>query len=98
MFHTDSRMPTETERQELCKMLFHALMEIRGLGFHGKSQQAADLADAFHNLPVYLWIEGFSFSFFRHFLESYQNMYGDACRHNYVAMLDEIIEGKSISL
>lgn len=98
MFHEDSRMPTEAERQELCKMLRDALIEIRVLGFQGKSQQAADLADAFHNLPGYLWSDRFSFSFFREFLESYHDRYGYECMLNYVATLDDIIEGKSISL
>src|SRR5262245_12280316 len=50
----DARLLTEQQRQELCRMLFNALLEIRGLGSQGKAQQAADLADAFHNLPIYL--------------------------------------------
>src|SRR5215510_8245439 len=50
----DSRIPTESERQQLCEMLHFALLEIRMLGWNGKASQAADLADAFHNLPSYL--------------------------------------------
>jgi hypothetical protein len=37
-------MLTEQERQRLCKMLFFALIEIRGLGNNGKGEQAADLS------------------------------------------------------
>jgi hypothetical protein len=86
----DARLLTERERQELCKMLFRALPEIRVLGSQGKAQQAADLADAFHNLPVYLWSDEFSLSFFRHFLEVYQQMYPERGSFDYVKMLDEI--------
>jgi len=72
-------------------MLFNALLEIRGLGSEGKAQQAADLADAFHNLPVYLWSGEFSLSIFRHFLEEYQQMYPERrMGFDYVKMLDEI--------
>jgi hypothetical protein len=71
-------------------MLFNALLEIRGLGSEGKAQQAADLADAFHNLPVYLWSDEFSLSIFRHFLEAYQQMYPERGSFDYVKMLDEI--------
>jgi hypothetical protein len=87
---TDSKMPTESQRQELCKMLFSALLELRMFGYEGNSQRVADLADAFHNLPIYLLSEDFSFSFFRKFLESYQEKYTDAGGYNYVAMLDKI--------
>jgi hypothetical protein len=38
----DSRMPTERERQQLCRMLYYALLEIRGLGHNGKAEQAHD--------------------------------------------------------
>ncbi len=38
-------------------MLHDALVVIRILGWQGKGQQAGDLADAFHNLPVYLGSE-----------------------------------------
>jgi hypothetical protein len=90
----DSRMPTERERQELCRMLFWALLEIRGAGLRGEAQRAGDLADAFHELPTYLWSDEFSFSFFRLFLESYQQKYAEAGGFNFLAMLDNIIEGK----
>jgi hypothetical protein len=86
----DARLLTERQRQELCRMLFNALLEIRGLGSEGKAQQAADLADAFHNLPIYLWSDKFSLSLFRSFLESYQQKYQEVGCYNYVKMLDEM--------
>src|ERR671932_715102 len=90
----DSRMPTEQERRKLCEMLFQALLEIRILGRAGKAQQAADLADAFHNLPVFLWSDAFSLSFFRKFLESYRQKYPEA-GFNYVETLDKLIQEES---
>ena len=84
-------MLTEQERQDLCKMLFDALLEIRALGCEGKAEQAADVADAFHNLPIYLWSDQFSLSLFRRFLEEYQRKYQEDGCYNYVKMLDEMI-------
>ena len=86
----DARLLTERQRQELCRMLFNALLEIRGLGSEGKAQQAADIAGAFHNLPVYLWSEELSLSIFREFLEGYQQLYPERGCFDYVKMLDEI--------
>ena len=86
----DARLLTEQERQELCKMLFNALLEIRMLGNQGKAEQAADVADAFHNLPIYLWSDKFSLNFFRNFLEEYQQKYQEVGCYNYVKMLDEV--------
>ena len=88
----DSRLLTDQQRQELCKILFKALLEIRKLGNEGKVEQAADVADAFHNLPIYLWSDKFSLSFFRSFLEEYQQKYQEAGCFNYVKMLDEVTE------
>lgn len=92
--YPDSRMPTEEERKKLCEMLFRALLEIRLLGNNGEAEQAADLADAFHNLPAYLWSDTFSFNFFRQFLESYQEKYPEQGL-KYLIMLDEITKEQS---
>ena len=86
----DARSLTEQERQELCKMLFNALLEIRALCWEGKAEQAANVASAFHNLPIYLWSERFSLSLFRRFLEEYQQKYQEVGCCDYVKMLDEI--------
>jgi hypothetical protein len=90
----DGKLPTEAQRKKLCKMLSHALLEIRWLGLAGKSQQAADLADTFHNLPSLLWSEDFSLSFFRDRLEQYIKKYTGEEVSNYVPWIDEIIEMK----
>jgi len=71
-------------------MLFMALLEMRAAGWAGKAQQAADLADAFHNLPIGMWHDDFSLEFFRKFLESYRQKYPDA--FNYLVALEEVKE------
>ena len=71
-------------------MLFNALLEIRMLGWEGRAKQAADIAHAFHNLPIYLWSDEFSLSFFRKILEEYHQKYPETGGFNYVKMLDEI--------
>ena len=86
----DARLLAEQERQDLCKILFNALLEIRMLGNEGKAEQAADVADAFHNLPIYLWSDKFSLNFFRNFLEEYRQKYQEVGCYNYVKMLDEV--------
>lgn len=90
----DAKMPTDLQRERLCRMLFNALIEIRILGWQGKAEQAADLADAFHNLPIYIWSEDFSLDFFRKFLESYQKKHKNQLFYNYLKMLDQIDEEK----
>jgi hypothetical protein len=90
--HPDAKVLTEAQRQKLCEMLYHAFIELRLLGWSGKAEQAADLADAFHNLPASLWKDDFSLRFFRDsFLGVYQRKYPEGRVRDYVAMLDEII-------
>jgi hypothetical protein len=84
----DARPLTERQRQWLCQMIYRALLEMRILGWGGKAEQAADLADAFHNLPAMLW-EDFSLDFFRKFLEAYRQKYPDGGGAGYLKMLDE---------
>jgi hypothetical protein len=89
--HDDAKLPTDAQRRNLSNMLYFAFLEIRVLGLKGKSAQAADLADAFHNLPLGMWSDSFSLRFFCDcFLQSYQQKYPEHPT-NYVAMLDEII-------
>jgi hypothetical protein len=93
---SDARKPTEEERQKLCKMMHCAFLEIRLLGWQGKAQQAADLADAFHNLPAYLHSDDFSFEFFAYFLKAYYEKYPAPLVFNYLTMLDNILNNKSL--
>jgi hypothetical protein len=73
-------------------MMHYAFIEMRLLGWGGKAEQAADLADAFHNLPTDIWRDDFSLQFFRDsFVGVYQRKYPESRVRDYVAMVDEII-------
>jgi hypothetical protein len=85
----DSKLLNDEQKRKLSHMLYMALLEMRSVGLAGKAQQAADLADAFHNLPTGMWLEEFSLDFFRKFLESYRQKYPEA--FNYLPPLDEVI-------
>ncbi len=88
----DAKPLTDAQRQALCRMMHLAFVEIRSLGSTGTAQ-AAELADAFHNLPADMWREDFSLSFIRDcFLISYHNKYPHGRCFDYVAMVNEIIE------
>ncbi len=91
----DARFLTEMERQKLCQMIYRAMLEIRSLGWSGKAEQAADLADAFHNLPAMLWSEDFSLDFLRTFLESYHHKYPESGGINYLMMLKRVVSEES---
>lgn len=93
--HPDAKLPTDSQRRKLCEMMHHAFIEMRLLGWGGKSEQAADLADAFHNLPRDIWHDEFSLQFFRDsFVAVYQRKYPEGRSRDYVAMVDEIIAMK----
>lgn len=86
--------PTEKQRRLFSEMMLHAFVEIRSLAWQGNAEQAADLADAFHNLPVYMFSPEFDWELFRNgFLKPYQNKYSrppHQVHYDYLAMLDEI--------
>jgi hypothetical protein len=93
--HPDSRIPNEPQRKKLCDMLHFALSDIRQLGYTGNAAQAADLADAFHNLPQEIWADYFSISFFREaFLVPYYRKWPTRGPYDYLALLDEVEELK----
>ena len=85
----DARQPTDAQRRALCRLMMDAFLHIRILGWSGKAQEAADLADAFHNLPVLMWHDGFSLRWFRDDLVRLQENTSEA--QSYVARIDEII-------
>ena len=70
-------------------MLHEALVELRSHGFLQKAEQAGDLADAFHNLPIWLNMEIFSFDHFRTYLTSYYRKHPKFI-YNYSDMLSKI--------
>ncbi|HEY0172570.1 MAG TPA: hypothetical protein VGB98_16225 [Pyrinomonadaceae bacterium] len=91
--HDDSRLPTEQERRKFCELLYRALLDLRLLCLRGQAQQAADLADAFHELPALLWSETFSPALFRKYLEGYEQKYPGA-DFKYVSMFDNLFRAE----
>ena len=91
--HDDAKLPTDAQRRKLCEMLRDAMIELRMLTGNGRSEQAFDLADAFHNLPEGMWQESFSLQFFRDcFVAAYHNKYpATEQTYNYMSMVDEVI-------
>ena len=56
----------------------------------GKSEQAADLADAFHNLPKDIWNETFSLEIRDNFLSVYEQKYPEGRVRDYISAVNEI--------
>jgi hypothetical protein len=66
---------TDEQRKLFCKMFYRVFTEIRQLGWRGESEQAAALADAFHNLPLEVFNTNISFDRIRMYISRYQNKY-----------------------
>ncbi len=87
-------LPTPKQREMICDMIHYAFVELRLLGWGDHGKQAADLADAFHNISkeMYGW-GGFSWDTFRGMLGDYQGKWrgkSPVGGRDYVEMLDEI--------
>jgi hypothetical protein len=85
-------MINEAQRQKLGELIHNVLVEIRELGWNGKAQQAADLADAFHNLPNDLWDDELALERFCDlYLKDYLTKYPQPGFFNFQTSLDQII-------
>ena len=85
--------PTEKQRRLFCEMMYRGFLDMRGLGLQGKSEQAAALADAFHNLPIAMFQPEFDWGLSRAYFQSYHTQYppqSGAETNNYVASHDRI--------
>jgi hypothetical protein len=94
---SETKRPSENQIRLMGKMLHWALVEIRGLGREGKSEQAADLADAFHSLPAYMFSTHFDWSLVRAVLQAYQDKYSlpqGRWPFDYLTSLDRIERGE----
>ena len=80
----ESRMPTDTEQKNLARLMYHAFVEVRALILDSQPQQAKDLAEAFHNIPLLMHTRDFSFKAFRDFLGNYQRKYEGQLRFDYL--------------
>lgn len=75
-------------------MLYRAFLQIRVLGRAEKAEQAADLADLFHNLPQGMWWDCFSINILRQSLLDYQSRYSCGVK-TFLDLLDEVDRLKS---
>ena len=83
-------LPTEEQRASLCEIVAAAFIELRLLGWAGRAAQAADLAEAFLNLPREMYGYGrFDWQITRGMLQWYEEKCPDQ-HHRYTAMLDKI--------
>ena len=84
---------SESQRHQLCNLMYLAFLDIRVLGWEGRAAQAGALADAFHNLPNGMWSADFDLQIFRDlFLAAYERKYpGNGIAISYVAAIDRII-------
>jgi len=77
-------MPTDAERKNLSRLMYLAFVDVRALALNGNSQQAKDLAEAFHNIPLLMYTPDFSFKVFRDFLQNYRQKYTNQARFDYL--------------
>jgi hypothetical protein len=96
----DHALPNEQQRAWLTEMIYQAFIEIRLLGWDGKSSQCADLADAFHNIPYQIsdprnWSWSGQRRALSHYCEKYKG--SRPASFNYVQSLNLIAEGNDPS-
>jgi hypothetical protein len=89
----DARTLDDTQRRELTKLTYAGLVEIRSLLRSGRHEQAAAVVEAFHNLPLFLYSEHFSFAALRQVLEDYQAKFAGHLQIDFLAELDRIASG-----
>lgn len=93
--HPDALPLTDAQRRKLSEMMYWAFLEMRMLGHSGQAKQAADLADAFHNVPTGMWHPNFDLKYFRDcFLVPYQLQHPENRPCNYLALVEEVISMK----
>lgn len=97
-YNNVSEVPSLSARSTylLGQMLRRALLDIRLLGRRGHARQAADLADAFHNLPTRL-IEGrLDLERFHRDLMAYQALHPNiqASSYDYLEALDHVVQAQ----
>lgn len=80
----DAKKPTDVQRERLSRLMYMAFCDLRALALDGRIQQAKDLAEAFHKIPLLMHTADFSFSAFREFLDNYQRKYQDHLRFDYL--------------
>ncbi len=92
---SDTKELSEIQRENLLRLLHFALVEMRSLSAMKQNQQSFDLADAFHNLPLWLNLEVFSFEHFRMYLNSYNQRHPEGI-YDYLKLLDKINRNENL--
>jgi hypothetical protein len=82
--------PSSRQRELLGEVLHIALIEIRHLAWTGRAQQAGDLADAVHNVSVFMFSARWRWDVAAQFLEAYYRKHPAEDLH--VANLLEALE------
>lgn len=91
----DAHMPTEAERKALARLMYLAFCDLRILAREERTEQAHALADAFHNVPLLMHRNDFSFRAFRDFLNAYQEKFKGKLLTNYLEELDKLTANKN---
>ena len=86
----DARALTERERQQLNRLVYMAFCDLRILARGACNEQAHALADAFHNVPLLMHRDDFSFRAFRDSLSHYQEDFSSQLLTNYLEELNKI--------
>lgn len=90
----DARQPNNRQREALSRLAYLAFLEMRILGRENNAAQAADLAEAFHNLPLMMWTPDFSMSCQRDFIARYHEKHGVREGFDYIGEFDKIAQLK----
>ena len=94
-----SQQLSDRERRGLCEVLYHAFIELRGMGSPERAHQASKLAYALHNLPHLLFADDFTWEkvegplryYQEHFYQS-ENTRG----YDYLRMIVQIRKGEPV--
>ena len=77
------------QRAKLCELMSEAFLELRMLAWNGNAAQAADLADAFHNLPALMYTDRFNWDWAGMYFDTYASQH-PASGRKYLALFDAI--------
>ena len=95
-----SQRLSDQERRGLCEVLYHAFVELRGMGFPDRAHQGSKLAYALHNLPHLLFADDFAWEKVEGPLRYYQGQFyqNEATRgYDYLRMIAQVRKGESVS-
>ena len=85
-----NQQPTKQQTQSLLELLANAMLELRLLGWGGDAQQAGDLANALHNLPIAVYDSAYDWTTIYASLTVYEQRYSGKTMFNYAAFFKSI--------